>query len=78
MVCCNSSNGVLEPCVIAKAENFFSVVIALEFAVVFDQGCAAQIERTQAVVDDVCLEDGATLAEESLTQAFAVSEVRGR
>jgi putative hemolysin len=64
--------------VIAQAENFLSGVVNPEFAVCFDQGCTAQIERTEAIVEDVCLEDSATLAEESLSKAFAVGEVRGR
>jgi hypothetical protein len=38
-----------EPCIIAKAENFLSGIIGPEFAVVFDQGCPAQIERTQSL-----------------------------
>jgi len=56
------------------AENFVS---GLEFAVGLDQGWAAKIERAEATVDDVGLEDGATLAEKCVTQAFAVCEVRG-
>ncbi len=78
MVRGNRSDWIHKPCVIAKAENFLSGAVDLKFAVGFDKGGANEIKRAEAVVDDIGLEDGATFAEECLTQAFAISEVRGR
>ena len=63
-------NQVHEPCVVAKAKIFLFFVADLEFAVVLDKHGTAQVERPQAVVDDVGLQDRAALTEKGLAKTF--------
>jgi len=71
----DGANGVHHPGVVSETVNFLSGGGDFEFTVVLDESRAAQVERAEAVFDDVCLEDGATLAEKCFAHAFAVCQI---
>jgi len=72
----DGADGVHQPGVISEAENFLPGGGDSEFAIILDEGRAAQVERTKAVFDNVRLEDGAAFAEKCLTHALAVRQIR--
>ena len=72
----DGADGVHQPGVISEAENFLPGGGDSEFAIILDEGRAAQVERTKAVFHNVRLEDGAAFAEKCFTHALAVCQVR--
>ncbi len=50
-------DGVDEPCVVSETVDFLPGAVDPEFAVAFDEGGTAQIERSKAVADNVCLQN---------------------
>ncbi len=72
----DGANGVHQPGVISEAENFLPGGGDSEIAIIFDEGRAAQVERTKAVFDNISLKDGAAFAEKCLTHALAVRQIR--
>jgi hypothetical protein len=67
MVCGNCTYRVHEPCIVAQPEDLFPCILDPELAIGFDE-CGA-------VVDNVCLQDRGTLAEESGAQMSTACEV---
>jgi hypothetical protein len=57
LVCSDCPDGVDQPRVVPQAVDFFPGAVDPEFAVVFDEGGTAQVEKTQAVADNVCLQN---------------------
>ncbi len=64
MVGGNHTYRVHQPCVVAQAENLFPCIRDPKFAIGLDQRRAGEEEGAHAVVDDVCLQHGASFAEE--------------
>jgi hypothetical protein len=75
LVCSNGANGVNDPCVVDKAVDFLPCAVNLEFAICFDQGGAPKVEGAQAVMNNVGLKNGLSLAEKHLTQTLSVGQV---
>jgi hypothetical protein len=71
MVCGDHSYWVHKPCVVAKAENLLSPVPNPELTIVLDESDAAQVEQSQAIIDDISLEDSAAFAEKGLSKSLA-------
>ncbi len=55
LVCSDGTNGVDEPGVVAQTVDLFPGSLYSKFAVVFNEGGAPEVKRTQTVVDDVSL-----------------------
>ena len=72
LVCCDGANGVDDPSVVAKVVNFLPGTVNAEFAVCLDERGTTQVEGTQAVLNDVCLQHRSAVTEESAAQALAV------
>ncbi len=47
LVCSDSANGVNDPCIVAKAVDFFPGAVNPEFVIGLDQVCAPKVEGSQ-------------------------------
>jgi len=51
LVCSDSANGVNDPCIVAKAVDFFPGAVNPEFAIGLDQGCTPKVEGSQGSLE---------------------------
>jgi len=78
LVCSDGTNRVNKPGVVAQAVDFLPGAVDAEFAVVFDEGSAPEIKRSEAVIYDVGLQNKAARTKESFAKTFAVGQIGGR
>jgi len=79
LVCGDGTNQLNEPGVVAQAVDFLPGAVNAKFAVLLDEGSTSEIQRSEAVIYNVCLQHGAALTEESFTKTFAVGQIgRGK
>ncbi len=76
LVCRDGANGVDHPCVVTEAEDFLLGAVNAEFAVCLDQCSAPKVKGAQAVLNDIGMKHGSSLAEKHFTQTFAVCQIR--
>ena len=69
----NGADGVHKPRVVPEAVDFLPGGGDPELAIAFDERRAAMVERAKTVIDNVCLENRAALAEKWQNCAFTVS-----